>query len=295
MPTNRNTSSKKDDPSQSLIGLGELISLRGKCVIVTGAAQGFGAAIATRFAEAGANVVIVDRNEDGARKKAEEINDKYHSATAKVVDIFDSKQVINMVSETVSEHGRVDVLVNNAGIFSNHYFENMPVDEFQKTLNVNVVGTFNCTQAVVQNMKSDGKGGAIVNIASVDAFKPSAEGLAHYTTTKHAIAGLTRSLAMELGGDNIRVNAVCPGAAMTEGAISLVTAGAPAGIDVEAQWNGIVEKTPLRRLCQADDVAKATFFLGSEMSSFITGAFLVVDGGILVQPSEGYVPPSAGE
>ena len=295
MPTTRNTSSKKDDPSQSLIGLGELISLRGKCAIVTGAAQGFGAAIAMRFAEAGANVVIADRNEDGARKKTEEINDMHQSATAKVVDIFDSKQVINMVSETVSEHGRVDILVNNAGIFSNHYFENMPVDEFQKTLNVNVVGTFNCTQAVVQNMKSDGKGGAIVNIASVDAFKPSAEGLAHYTTTKHAIAGLTRSLAMELGGDNIRVNAVCPGAAMTEGAISLVTAGAPAGIDVEAQWNGIVEKTPLRRLCQADDVSKATFFLGAEMSSFITGAFLVVDGGILVQPSEGYVPPSTGE
>ena len=176
MSTTRNTSSEKDHPSQSLIGLGELISLRGKCAIVTGAAQGFGAAIAMRFAEAGANVVIADRNEDGARKKTEEINDMHQSATAKVVDIFDSKQVINMVSETVSEHGRVDILVNNAGIFSNHYFENMPVDEFQKTLNVNVVGTFNCTQAVVQNMKSDGKGGAIVNIASVDAFKPAAEG-----------------------------------------------------------------------------------------------------------------------
>ena len=139
--------------------------------------------------------------------------------------------------------------------------------------------------------KKDGNGGSIVNIASVDAFKSSAEGLAHYTTAKHAIGGLTRSLAMELGAVNIRVNAVCPGAAMTEGAIALVTAGAPEGIDVAAQWSGIVGKTPLRRLCEPDDVAKATLFLASDMASFITGAFLVVDGGILVQPLEGWVSP----
>mgnify|MGYP001298212095 FL=1 len=140
-------------------------------------------------------------------------------------------------------------------------------------------------------MKKNENGGSIVNIASVDAFKSSAEGLTHYTTAKHAIGGLTRSLAMELGASNVRVNAVCPGAAMTEGAIELVTAGAPDGIDVEAQWNGIVERTPLRRLCHPDDVARATLFLASDMSSFVTGAFLVVDGGILVQPLEGWVSP----
>jgi len=294
MSTTENTSSAVNDTSQ-LLKLADLVSLKGRCAVVTGAAQGFGAAIALRLAEAGATVVVADRNEHGAKKQSEEINNMNYSAVAKTVDIFDAQQVTAMIDEVSAEHRRIDILVNNAGIFSNHYFETMPVAEFQRTLNVNVVGTFNCTQAVVQRMKEDGRGGSIINIASVDAFKPSAEGLAHYTTTKHAIAGLTRSLAMELGGDKIRVNAVCPGAAMTEGAISLVMAGAPAGIDVEAQWNGIVEKTPLRRLCHPDDVAKATLFLGSEMSSFITGAFLVVDGGILVQPSEGYVPPSSGE
>ncbi|MBO67802.1 MAG: SDR family oxidoreductase [Acidiferrobacteraceae bacterium] len=294
MSTTEHTHSSTSDPSQ-LLAVADLMSLKGRCAIVTGAAQGFGAAIALRLAEAGADVVLADRNEDGVKKKAEEMANIGYSATTQTVDIFNSKQVSAMVNEVAREHQGIDILVNNAGIFSNHYFEKMPVEEFQKTLNVNVVGTFNCTQAVVQEMKAVGKGGSIINIASVDAFKPSAEGLAHYTTTKHAIAGLTRSLAMELGGDNIRVNAVCPGAAMTEGAISLVMAGAPAGIDVEAQWNGIVEKTPLRRLCHPDDVAKAALFLGSEMSSFITGAFLVVDGGILVQPSEGYVPPSGGE
>jgi len=290
--------SKKENRIKSnmegVANLSSLVSLNGKCAIVTGAAQGFGAAIAMRLAEAGARVVVADLNEDGANKKAEEINELGYEAVAKTVDIFDAKLVKDLVCEAAMENSRVDILVNNAGIFSNHYFESMPVEEFQRTLNVNVVGTFNCTQAVVQEMKKDGNGGSIVNIASVDAFKPSAEGLAHYTTTKHAIAGLTRSLAMELGASNIRVNAVCPGAAMTEGAIALVTAGAPEGIDVEAQWNGIVEKTPLKRLCQPDDVAKATLFLTSEMASFITGAFLVVDGGILVQPLEGYVPPSDG-
>ena len=287
---------KKDKKNRSateeIAGLSSLISLKGKCAIVTGAAQGFGAAIARRLAEAGARVVVADRNGDGAKQKAKEIQKMGYEAYPETVDISDVALVKGMVCRIVSEIGRVDILVNNAGIFSNCYFENMPVEEFQSTLNVNVVGTFNCTQAVVREMKKDRNGGSIVNIASVDAFKPSAEGLAHYTTTKHAIGGLTRALAMELGASNIRVNAVCPGAAMTEGAIDLVTAGAPSGIDVEAQWDGIVEKTPLRRLCHPDDVAKATLFLASDMASFVTGAFLVVDGGILVQPLEGYVPPS---
>ncbi|HAC88024.1 MAG TPA: SDR family oxidoreductase [Gammaproteobacteria bacterium] len=271
--------------------LSSLISLKGKCAIVTGAAQGFGAAIALRLAEAGAKVVIADRNEDGATRKAEEINKLGYEASPKKVDIFDASLVMDLVQSVVSTNGRVDILVNNAGIFSNSYFDNISLEEFQTTLNVNVVGTFNCTQAVVREMKKDGNGGSIVNIASVDAFQPSAEGLAHYTTTKHAIAGLTRSLAMELGASNIRVNAICPGAAMTEGAIELVMTGAPEGIDVKAQWNGIVERTPLRRLCHPDDVAKAALFLVSDMASFVTGAFLVVDGGILVQPLEGWVSP----
>lgn len=129
----------------------------------------------------------------------------------------------------------------------------------------------------------------IVNVASVDAMHPSAEGLLHYTTSKHAIAGLTRTLSMELAPTGIRVNAVCPGAAMTEGAIDLVTAGAPEGIDVEAQWDGIKDRTPLGRLCDPDDVARAVLFLASDLSEFVTGVLLPVDGGILIQPLEGYV------
>ena len=276
----------------ALPSISELMSLEGKCAIVTGAAQGFGAAISRRLGEAGATVFVADRNVEGAEQSAKRLRGLGCDAIAHGVDIADRGKVEALVDAAAERTGRVDILVNNAGIYSNYYFSNMPPQEFADTVSVNVVGTFQMSQAATQRMIADGHGGSIVNIASVDAFNTSAEGLAHYTTSKHAIGGMTKSMAIELAAHNIRVNAVCPGAAMTEGAIALVTAGAPEGIDVEAQWDGIKERTPLRRLCDPDDVARAVLFLASDMAAFVTGAFLVVDGGILVQPLEGYVPPS---
>ncbi len=276
----------------ALSSISELVSLKGKCAIVTGAAQGFGAAISRRLGEAGATVFVSDRNVEGAEQSAERLRNLGYNAIAHSVDIADRDTVEALVDAATEGTGRVDILVNNAGIYSNYYFAQMPPQEFADTVSVNVVGTFQMSQAVTQRMIADGQGGSIVNIASVDAFNTSAEGLAHYTTSKHAIGGMTKSMAIELAAHNIRVNAVCPGAAMTEGAIALVTAGAPEGIDVEAQWDGIKERTPLRRLCDPDDVARAVLFLASDMAAFVTGAFLVVDGGILVQPLEGYVPPA---
>lgn len=275
-----------------LPGLDRLMSLSGRCAVVTGGAQGFGYAIARRLAEAGALVVIADRDAAGGESAAARLIELGFEAAAHPVDISDPASVEALVDSASLHTGRLDILVNNAGIFSNYYFAQMPAAEFQATIDVNVSGTFHCTQAVVRRMMEDGAGGTILNVASVDAFRPSAEGLVHYTTSKHAIAGLTRSLAMELAPSGIRVNAVCPGASMTEGAIALVTAGAPEGIDVEAQWDGIKDRTPLGRLCDPDDVARAAVYLVSDMAEFVTGAFLVVDGGILIQPLEGYVDSS---
>jgi NAD(P)-dependent dehydrogenase (short-subunit alcohol dehydrogenase family) len=269
--------------------LDQLWRLDQRVAVVTGAARGFGAAIARRLAEAGAIVTIADVRPDEAVSTAERIAAETGGiCRGQSLDVVDEDSVSTFFAEVESHHGPVDILVNNAGVFSNFYVSEMPLEEFARIMEVNVTGTFLCSREAARRMRPRARG-VIVNVASVDAQAPSAEGLLHYTTSKHAIAGLTRSLAMELAPDGIRVNAVCPGAAMTEGAIELVTSGAEHGIDLEAQWDGIVRRTPLGRLCQPDDIGRAVVFMASDMAEFVTGVLLPVDGGILVQPLEGYV------
>lgn len=275
--------------SQSPPTLWSLVDLVDRRAIVTGAAQGFGAAIARRLAEAGATVVVADLNAGAAEKTAAEIATATDgTCVGRGVDVTDEAAVADLFDGVEIDHGDVSILVNNAGVFSNYLARDMPVAEFERILRVNVTGGFICAREAARRMVPREKG-TIVNVASVDAMRPSAEGLLHYTTSKHGIAGLTRSLAMELGPYGIRVNAVCPGAAMTEGAVEFIQAGAPEGIDLEEQWDGIVERTPLGRLCDPDDVARAALFLACDLAQFVTGILLPVDGGILTQPLEGYV------
>jgi NAD(P)-dependent dehydrogenase (short-subunit alcohol dehydrogenase family) len=268
----------------------QLWRLDGRVAVVTGAARGFGAAIARRMAEAGAAVTVADLRSDEARSTAERITAETGMVCdAHAVDVSDESAVAALFAAVESSRGPVDVLINNAGVFSNYYVSDMPRAEFARIMDTNVTGTFLCSREAARSMRPRGAG-VIINVASVDAQAPSAEGLVHYTTSKHAIAGLTRSLAMELAPDGIRVNAVCPGAAMTEGAIELVSSESDHGIDLEAQWDGIVQRTPLGRLCRPDDIGRAVVFLASDMAEFVTGVLLPIDGGILVQPLEGYVP-----
>ncbi len=273
--------------------LAQLWRLDGRVAVVTGAARGFGAAIARRVAEAGAVVVVADVRESDAETMASRIAEETGTeCSSHQVDVADEQSVTELFGDTELRHGPVDILVNNAGVFSNYYSTEMPLSEWARIITVNVTGTFLCSRAAARSMKQRGSG-VIVNVASVDALSSSAEGLLHYTTSKHAIAGFTKSLAMELAPFGVRVNSVCPGAAMTEGTIELLTAGAPAGIDVEAQWDGIIGRTPLGRLCEPDEIGRAVVFLASDMASFVTGVLLPVDGGILVQPLEGYVHEAA--
>jgi len=264
----------------------DLIDLTGRVAVVTGAGQGFGHAIAARLADAGATVVVADLDLGRAEGSVDRIGVTAGTAIAEAVDVADPGSVDALFARLP---GRANILVNNAGVFSNYLAHLLPPEEFARIMRVNVNGTFHCSRAFAGAAIAAQAPGAIINVASVDAIQGSAEGLLHYTTSKHAIAGLTRSLAMEIAPHGIRVNAICPGASMTEGAVALVTEGAPAGIDVAAQWSGIVDRTPLGRLCDADDVGRAALFLASDLAEFITGVLLPVDGGILVQPLEGYV------
>ncbi len=262
--------------------LAALLDLSGKTALVTGAAQGFGFACARRLAEAGAAVVLADRQADrleaarGRLAAAGRARSRRSRATSRR-----RADVERLVGVAVERFGRLDVLVNNAGVFSNFLLENLAPEEFQRILDVNVRGAFLCIRAAAAQMRAQGDGGSIVNITSIDAVHPSGSGLSHYGTSKHAIWGLTKTMALELGPDGIRVNAVAPGPSLTEGAVEFVEAGAPAGIDVEAQWGAYAARIPLRRLAHPDDVARATLFLASGLGAYVNGAQIVVDGGLL--------------
>jgi 2-deoxy-D-gluconate 3-dehydrogenase len=261
--------------------LTSLVDLSGKVALVTGAAQGFGFACARRLAEAGAAVVLADRRADRLDAARARLADAGRAVAAVEGDVSVEADVERLVGTAVAHFGRLDVLVNNAGVFSNFLLEHLTPDEFHRILGVNVGGAFLCIRAAAARMREQGDGGSIVNISSIDAIHPSGSGLSHYGTSKHAIWGLTKTMALELGPDRIRVNAVAPGPSLTEGAVEFVEAGAPDGIDVDAQWAAYEARIPLRRLAHADDVARAALFLASDLGSYVSGAQIVVDGGLL--------------
>jgi NAD(P)-dependent dehydrogenase (short-subunit alcohol dehydrogenase family) len=257
----------------------------GRRAFVTGAAQGFGYAIALRLAEHGASLVVADRPGSAIDKAAVTIGEATGAAIEAVeLDITDEAGV----AAAMRAAQPLDVLVNNAGVFSNFGLVDLASDEFERIVRVNLTGTFRCAREFARHSLDAGRAGVIVNVASVDALAPSCEGQVHYTASKHGVAGLTKALSVELAPHGIRVNAVGPGAALTEGAVAFVAAGAPQGIDLAAQWDGIAARTPMRRLVEAGDVADAVLFLVSDMAASITGVLLPVDGGILAQPLEGY-------
>jgi 2-deoxy-D-gluconate 3-dehydrogenase len=263
------------------VPLGALLDLSGKVALVTGAAQGFGFACARRLAEAGAAVVLADRRPDRLDTARESLAAAGRSVATAEGDVSVEADVDRLVGTAVERFGRLDVLVNNAGVFSNFLLEHLEAAEFHRILGVNVGGSFLCIRAAAARMREQGDGGSIVNVSSIDAIHPSGSGLSHYGTSKHAIWGLTKTMALELGPDGIRVNAIAPGPSLTEGAVEFVEAGAPEGIDVDAQWAAYAARIPLRRLAHPDDVARTALFLASDLGSYVNGAQIVVDGGLL--------------
>ena len=257
----------------------KLLDLAGKTAIVTGGAMGIGEGIVARLAEAGANVVIADMDQAAAETTAQKYVELGLKATAVKADVSDQVAVAAMVAAAVNAYGTVDILVNNAGIYPNKPLNQLELDEFERIIHVNLRSVYLCTKAVSEQMIKQGHGGRIINITSIDALHPSMVGLAAYDASKHGVWGFTKNTALELSQHNILVNAIAPGGITTPG---VAKSGGGAAID-PAVLKAFEDKIPMHRFGQPDDIGKVALFLASEMSSYMTGSQIVVDGGVLLR------------
>ncbi len=261
-----------------LPSLQKLIDLKGKTAIVTGGAMGIGFGIAYRLAEAGANVVIADLNEEAGSAAVKELSSHGFAAAFIKTDVSQESEVKRATDFAVEKYGGIDILVNNAGIYPMIPVMQMQAGDFEKILAVNLKSAFFFTKTVAEAMIKQKRGGKIVNITSIDALHPSSVGLAVYDASKHGLWGFTKNTALELAPHNIQVNAIAPGGIATPGA----GAGKPAAPDMEVVIKKFLEKIPMKRMGEPDDIGKAALFLASGLSSYMTGSQIVVDGGVLL-------------
>lgn len=245
--------------------------MTGKAVIVTGGALGIGLGIVRRFVQEGAGVLLVDLNEKAAQAAAEKLAGGPGRVEVYPADVAAEDTGERVVARCVEAFGGLDVLVNNAGIFPQAPVLQMTPALLDRVYQVNLKGLILIAKAAALEMVKEGRGGRIINIASIDAFRPSMVGLAAYDASKGGVVMFTKSLALELAPHKITVNAVAPGAIYTEGVTE-------AGANLEA----FVERIPLRRMGKPEDIAGVVAFLASADADYITGETIVVDGGALL-------------
>ncbi|HSM86049.1 MAG TPA: SDR family NAD(P)-dependent oxidoreductase [Candidatus Limnocylindrales bacterium] len=258
--------------------LKQVIDLKGKSAIVTGGAMGIGFGIAWRLAEAGAGVTIADMNLSAAEEAAAKLRARGWKATAVHTDVANPADVHQMVETAVKAFGGVDILVNDAGIYPSVPVMQLAVKDFERILDINLKGVFLCTQAAAAQMIMQGRGGKIINITSVDAVHPSSVGLATYDASKHGVWGFTKNVALELAPHRIWVNAIAPGGVNTPG----TGAGAPVSKELQEITRSFQARIPMHRMGEPDDIGKVALFLASDLASYMTGAQVVVDGGVLL-------------
>jgi len=245
-------------------GLGE------KVCLITGGAQGIGEACARLFLEQGAKVVIVDIHNERGQSLASQLQQQGHEILFIASDIGNKVEVDAVIKQVIAQHGRLDVLVSNAGIFKAAPFLEVSESDFDEVLRVNLKGAFLMGQAAARVMKDQG-GGAIVHMSSVNGVLAIPE-IASYNVSKGGLNQLTRAMALALADDGIRVNAVAPGTIATELASKAV-------LTSEEARNKILGRTPMKRLGDPSEVAHVVAFLASDAASYMTGEVITVDGG----------------
>ncbi|BDU50381.1 3-oxoacyl-[acyl-carrier-protein] reductase [Haliovirga abyssi] len=247
-----------------------MINLKDQIAVVTGSARGIGRAMAEKFAEAGAKVVITDILEDG-EKTAQEIAEKYGVETKFIVsNVTDYESAKNLVKTTLEVFGKIDIFVNNAGITRDGLFLRMKEDDFDRVISVNLKGVFNCTQAVFKAMVKQ-RSGSIINISSVIGLIGNV-GQTNYAASKAGILGITKSVAREGARRGIRVNAIAPGFIKTDMTHILKE-------EVQKQ---ILSQIPMGEMGTPEDIANTALFLASDLSKYITGQVITIDGGMVM-------------
>lgn len=244
--------------------------LKGKVALITGSVRGIGKAISLCFAKAGADIVInytSDRSEVEAKNLVEEITQMGVKALAIKADISKSEEAKGLIAEAIKHFGKLDILVNNAGITKDMLLIRMSEEEFDRVIEVNLKGTFNCTKEASRAMLK--AGGSIINMTSVVGLNGNA-GQSNYAASKAGVIGFTKSVAKEFAGKKLRVNAIAPGFIETD--MTQVLA--------DKVKEGVMRNIPMKRFGASDEVAKVALFLASDLSSYVTGEVIKVDGGM---------------
>jgi len=244
--------------------------LQGKVAIITGAGRGIGQATAIKFATEGAKVAACDVNMDAVTETVNKVLAEGGDAVGFQVDVTDKASIRNMVDAVKKRYGRIDVLVNNAGIVMDAQFKNMSDDQFDRVIDINLKGTYNCTRAVVDTMLAQNSG-VILNASSIVGLHGNF-GQTNYAASKFGVIGMVKTWARELGRKGIRANAICPGFIATS-----ILQSIP-----EKVISALEEKVPMGRLGRPEEIANTYAFLASDEASYINGAVIEVSGGLTI-------------
>ncbi|GAA5785894.1 3-oxoacyl-[acyl-carrier-protein] reductase FabG [Chitiniphilus shinanonensis] len=242
--------------------------LKDKVTIITGGASGIGLATAQKFAAEGAKVVVCDVNQAGVDQVVSELAASGATAAGYLVDVTNTAQIASMVADVKQKFGRIDVLVNNAGITADAQFVKMTEEQFDRVIDINLKGTYNCARAVIDTMVEQGSG-VLLNASSVVGVYGNF-GQTNYAATKFGVIGMVKTWSKELGKKGIRANAVCPGFVATP-----MVKAMP-----EKVIQAMEERVPMRRMAQPEEIANVYAFLASDEASYINGAAIEVTGGV---------------